>query len=164
MADETYPWTGAFTELSADDQLAVAQLVVKGRAVSGTVDDLLARLGRTKCVALLREAGTDRIAGTAAWKTPGTTYRRDKFVAAGAPIRGFETAPELGYVVIAADKRGGRLSGGLVNAIVNEITLPTFATTDNKTMRGNLERSGFTRVGHDFEGKKGDLSLWTIRP
>lgn len=38
--------------------------------------------------------------------------------------------------------QGKQLSGGLVQAIVRQITQPTFATTDNNT----LERSGFTAL------------------
>lgn len=164
MADETHLWSGAFNDLDPSDQLVVAQLVVKGRAVTGTVNNLLARLKRTRCVALLRETGTDHIVAAAAWKQPTAAYRRDKFVAADAPIAGFETASELGYVVIAPEMQGKKLSGVLVQAIVTRITEPTFATTDNNTMRNNLERSGFTRVGKDWQGKKGKLSLWTVTP
>lgn len=164
MADETYPWTGTFTDLPAADQIAVAQLVVRGKAVVGTIDDILARLTRTRCVALLREANSDRIVAVAAWKQPAKTYRRGNFNSAGVPIAGFETAPELGYVVIASDMRGKQLSGGLVDAIVAQITEPTFATTDSPTMRNNLERSGFTRAGNEWQGKKGMLTLWTITP
>lgn len=164
MAYDTYPWSGSFDDLAPDDQRAVAQLIVSGKAVVGTVDDLLARLKRTRCVALLRETATGRIVGAAAWKRPAVAYRQDKFAAAGAPIAGFEAAPELGYVVIASDMRGKQLSGGLVTAVTEKITEPTFATTDSNTMRNNLERSGFTRVGGEWRGKKGMLSLWTIRP
>ncbi|MCM2505551.1 hypothetical protein NDN16_17945 [Aureimonas altamirensis] len=162
MADDIYPWSGSFNDLATDEQRAVAQLVVSGKAVVGTVDDLLARLKRTRCVALLREAGSDRIVAAAAWKQPAATYRRDSFTKAGVSIAGFEAAPELGYVVIATDMQGKQLSGVLVTAITEKITEPTFATTDSNTMRNNLERSGFTRVGGEWQGKKGMLSLWTI--
>lgn len=138
--------------------------MVNGKAVSGTVDDLLARLQRTRRVALLREAGTDRIVAVAAWKRPGTAYRQSKFNAAAAPIAGFETAPEFGYVVRAADMQGKQLSGHLVDAIVEHITEPTFATTGSNTMRNHLERVGFKRVGGDWKGKYGMLSLWTFTP
>ncbi|OYW86665.1 MAG: hypothetical protein B7Z20_06935 [Sphingobium sp. 32-64-5] len=164
MADDPYPWSGDFNALDPTDQHAVAELVVKGKAVTGTVDELLTRLKRTRCVALLREADTNRIVAAAAWKTPAATYRRKSFAAASVPITGFEAAPELGYVVIASDMRGRHLSGGLVDAIAHHITEPTFATTSSNTIRNNLQRSGFTRVGGDWEGKDGTLSLWTIVP
>lgn len=164
MTDDIYPWTGNFNDLAPDDQRAVAQLVVRGEAVAGTVEDLLARLKRARCVALLREVGTDRIVGAAAWKQPVATYRREDFTKACAQIAGFEAAPELGYVVIAPDMQGKQLSGGLVAAIAEKLTEPTFATTDSNTMRNNLERSGFSRVGGEWQGKKGLLSLWTIIP
>ena len=108
--------------------------------------------------------GTDRIIAVAAWKRPGTAYRQAKFKAAAAPIAGFETASELGYVVRAADRQGKQLSAGLVDAIVEHITEPTFATTSSNTMRNHLERVGFKRVGGDWQGKNGMLSLWTITP
>lgn len=164
MADGTFSWSGNFNDLVPDDQRAVAQLVVAGGAVVGTVDDLLARLKRSRRVALLREKRTNRIVAAAAWKRPVAAYRRDNFIKADASIEGFETASELGYVVISPDMQGKQLSGGLVTAIVEQITEPTFATTDSNTMRRNLQRSGFTRVGSEWQGKKGMLSLWTIKP
>lgn len=164
MTDETYPWSGQFTDLTATEQLAAAQLVVRGKAVIGTVDELLARLRRTQFVALLRETAGGRIVAMAALKQPTATYRRGNFTAAGVPIATFEAALELGYVVIAPDMRGKQLSGGLVDTIVAQITEPTFATTDSPTMRNNLKRSGFTRIGNEWQGKKGMLSLWIIAP
>lgn len=163
MAD-TYPWSGDFNDLVPGDQRSVAELVVRGKAVTGTINDLLTRLKRTRSVTLLREASTNRIVAVAAWKQPAATYRRNNFAKAGASLAGFEAAPELGYVVISGDMKGKQLSGGLVAAIVERITEPTFATTDSTTMRNNLERSGFIRVGGEWQGKKGMLSLWTITP
>lgn len=164
MADDASSWSGDFNDLGLDDQHAVAQLVVEGRAVVGTVDDLLARLKRSRSVALLREKSTNRIIAVAALKRPAAAYRRGSFIKADASIAGFETAAELGYVVVSPDMRGKHLSGILVAAIVEQITAPTFATTDSDTMRHNLERSGFTRIGSEWEGEKGMLSLWTITP
>lgn len=162
--NETYLWSGIFGDLSLDDQRSVARLVEEGGAIEGTAEDIMLRLKRTRRLALLRVKATDRIVGSAALKTPNRAYRRDKFAAAGVPIIGYEDAPELGYVVIADDKKGKRLSGCLVDAIAQEIREPAFATTDDNTMRHNLERSGFTRVGQQWQGKKGALSLWTITP
>ncbi|TYC91551.1 hypothetical protein [Novosphingobium sp. BW1] len=164
MADDTYPWSGDFNDLSPEDQRTVAHLVVRGKAVDGTVDDLSARLKRTRCVALIRVKDGNRIVAAAAWKRPGTAYRQSKFKAANAPIAGFEAAPELGYIVRAADMQGRQLSGGLVDAIIQHITEPTFATTGSNTIRNHLERVGFKRVGRDFAGNNGMLSLWTIAP
>lgn len=121
MADDTYPWSGDFNDLSPEDQRTVAHLVVRGKAVDGTVDDLSARLKRTRCVALIRVKDGNRIVAAAAWKRPGTAYRQSKFKAANAPIAGFEAAPELGYIVRAADMQGRQLSGGLVDAIIRHI-------------------------------------------
>ena len=164
MSDDIYPWSGDFSNLGPDDQRTVAQLVVDGKAVLGTVDVLLIRLRRTRKIALLREAGTNRIVAAAAWKKPADGYRSSTFTKAGAPIAGFETALELGYVVVSPSMQGKQLSGGLVTAIVEQVTTPTFATTDSNTMCNNLKRSGFIRVGGEWQGEKGRLSLWTITP
>jgi hypothetical protein len=159
---ETYPCDGTFADLAPADQLSVAQLVKDGGAIIGTVEQIIARLKRTRKLALLRETVTDRIVGAAALKTPEPDYRADKFAEAGVPITRFEDASELGYVVIAKDKRGLQLSGGLVDEIVNDITESVFATTDNHTMRNNLTRSGFMRAGDEWPGQKGALSLWLL--
>lgn len=162
VENETYSWSGVFGDLNSNDQLSVTRLVEDGGAIEGTAEKIITRLKRTRKLALLRVKATDRIIGVAALKTPNQRYREDKFAAAGVSIAGFETAPELGYVVIAEDMQGRRLSGGLVEAIAKEIREPAFATTDSNTMRNNLQRSGFTRVGQEWQGKKGALSLWTI--
>lgn len=162
--NDTYLWSGAFDDLDFNDQRLLARLIEDGGAIEGTVEVIIQRLKRTRKLALLRVNATDCIVGAAALKTPGQRYRADTFAAAGFPINGYETAPELGYVVIAEEMKGRRLSGNLVNAIIKEIREPTFATTDGNTMRNNLQRLGFTRVGREWQGRKGALSLWTITP
>jgi predicted GNAT family N-acyltransferase len=164
LDNETYPWSGTFGDLGSDDQHSVTRLVFEGGAIEGTTEQILVRLGRTRKLALLRVKATDRIVGVAALKVPADAYRWNKFVAACVPIAGFETAPELGYVVVAKDMRGRRLSGELVELISKEIREPSFATTDSSTMMKNLQRSGFVRAGQEWQGQKGALSLWTFTP
>lgn len=164
IESEIYRWCGVFDDLNSDDQLSVARLVKDGGAIEGTVEKITQRLKRTSKVTLLRVNMTNRIVGIAALKTPTGKYRADKFAATGVPITGYETALELGYVVIAEDMQGKRLSGGLCDAIANEICEPAFATTDSSTMMRNLQRSGFTKAGLEWQGRKGVLSLWTITP
>lgn len=162
VESETYCWIGVFHDLDMAGQLAVAQLVIEGRAVVGTPDQIIDRLKRTRMLALLRERETDRIVGVAALKSPDQRYRTNKFNNAGVPIAGYETAPELGYVVVAKDMRGKQLSGKLVDAIALEIDEPTFATTGDHTMKNNLHRAGFIRVGRDWQGHNSALTLWVI--
>ena len=84
---------------------------------------------------------------------------------AGASLAGFEAAPELGYVVISGEMRGQRLSrwsrrrNRRANYRADLSRLP-----ETIRMRNNLERSDFVRVGGEWQGKKGMLSLWTITP
>ena len=164
LENETYPWSGVFSDLSSDDQHSVTRLVYEGGAIEGTTAQISERLGRTRKLALLRLKATDRIVGVAALKVPTDGYRANKFAAACVPIAGFEKAPELGYVVVAEDMRGRRLSGDLVDMISKEILEPSFATTDSSTMMKNLQRSGFVRAGQEWQGQKGALSLWTFTP
>ncbi|TIL38594.1 hypothetical protein [Mesorhizobium sp.] len=161
---DAYPWVGAFDDLSPNDSFLVAQLVVDGGAVVGDVKQLAGRLKEAQMIALFREQGTDRIIGVASLKSPDRRYRMDRFSDAGVEITGYEAAPELGYVVVAKDMRGRQLSGRLVELIAGKIREPAFATTDSDTMKNNLLRSGFIRVGREWKGKKGALSLWTLTP
>lgn len=161
---DTYRWAGTFDDLDPNDRLSVAQLVVDGGAVFGTVGEIATRLKNARLLVLLREEGTDRIVGVGSLKTPDPGYRLNKFADAGIAIGGYEDALELGYVVVAEDKRGEQLSGLVVDLIAKEVREPTFATTDSNTMKNNLSRSGFTRVGRDWQGQKGALSLWTLTP
>jgi hypothetical protein len=159
---DTCPWIGSFDDLNPEDRLSVAQLVVDGRAVVGTADQIAARLKAARVLALLREKGTDRIVGVGSLKNPHPSYRLKTFGHAGVAIDGYEEAPELGYVVVAEDMRGNHLSDRIVKLIAAEIGEPAFATTDNPIMKTNLSRAGFIRAGRDWKGQQGTLSLWTL--
>lgn len=161
---ELYSWLGEFAELKADDQRSIAQIVKDGGAIVGNIKQVINRLSRTQMLLLFRDQANDRIVGVVALKTPSQKYRANKFAAAGVPITGFKMALELGYVVVAEDMRGRRLSGDLVNAIKRCITEPVFATTDSNTMKNNLTRSGFTMAGKEWQGQKAMLSLWILTP
>src|SRR3546814_20939718 len=66
--------------------------------------------------------------------------------------------------LVHRDRRGQMLSGDIVEAIAAAIHEPAFATTDSNTMCNHLERSGFMRVGTDWQGSTGTLSLRVIDP
>lgn len=157
-------WTGTFEELATEEKEEVARLVLDGGAVDATREQIGNRLRKASRLALLRDCSTGRVAGVAALKRPNRAYRRRKFADAGVPLSGFENAPELGYVVVAEAKRGQKLSGRLVELIAQNLREPAFATTDSDTMKNNLERSGFSRAGSEWQGTKGRLSLWTFKP
>jgi hypothetical protein len=158
------PWIGTFDDLEATDRLAAVQLVVAGGAVVGGIAQLTTRLRNAHRLGLLREPPSGRIIGVAALKRPDPHYRTQVFEHAGVAIVGYAVSPELGYVVVAGDKRGNQLSGRLVNLIAEKTHEPVFATTDNRTMKSNLLRSGFTRAGREWDGQKGALSLWLLAP
>lgn len=99
--------------------------------------------------------------GAAALKTPLGSYRTKIFRSAGVPLTGYETAPEVGYVVVAKEMRGRGLATNLVDAIVSQIQIPTFATTDDDAMKHILATAGFKNVGLEWKGNRGKLTLWT---
>lgn len=157
-------WSGPFASLGADDRSVVTQLVLSGGAVVATSMQIAERLGRARLIALLRSQGTDRIIGVASLKEPARGYRVGRFADAGVPIAGFETAPELGYVVVAEDIRRKGHSERLVGLMLNEVAEAVYATTDNDYMKKTLVKSGFAAVGGEWEGERGMLSLWTYVP
>lgn len=159
-----YLWSGTFDELNEGDQRSVAQLIEDGGAVSGSTETITRRLERTLMLTLLRVCTNGQIVGVAALKTPEPKYRADKFAKAGVPISNYATASEFGYVVVAREMRGRRLSGKLVGAIVKKLREPTFATTDDNAMRSNLKKAGFVQAGREWMGQRGKLSLWIIDP
>lgn len=155
-------WSGSFADLRLLDQCAVAELVKGGGAIQGSVEEILPRLRRTRMITVLRKGEGGPIIGVGALKAPLQHYRQSRFANAGASIAGFEEAPELGYVVVHSDWRGQRLSGDLVKAIAEATHESVFATTDSNTMCNNLTRSGFIRLGTDWQGSKAPLSLWGL--
>jgi hypothetical protein len=113
------PWVGLYDDLNQDDRLAVAQLVFDGGAVVGNATQLARRLRNARLLALLRDRETVRIVGVAALKIPDPGYRLNNFGNAGVAITGYESAPELGYVVVAGDMRGRQLSSPLLGSRPN---------------------------------------------
>ena len=156
------PWIGKAGDLTPADLLSIARLVFDGRAVRGTVEQISARLENAHQLALFRDEGSGRIVAVAALKRPDPGYRRDTFDHAVVPIAGHEEAPELGYVVVAEDKRGRHLSSKLMDLILNDVDGPVFSTTDDETMKKNLRRAGFKQVGQAWKGNRGVLSLWVV--
>ena len=159
---ETYLQRSSFSDLHAVDQKSTVELVAQGGAIEGTAKEIGLRLKRARQLALLRIKATNRIIGVAALKNPDSNYRAKTFNKACFPISCYENAPELGYVVVAEDMRGRRFSGCLVHAITADTQEPTFATTDDTAMQHNLQRSGFVKVGKEWQGNRGVLTLWLL--
>ena len=116
-----------------------------------------AELPRSKVVAIARKG--DEIVGVGAIKR----VRRD-YVARIAQRSGVTLAsetPELGYVARDRKHRGSRLSLRIVAALLSMHRGPLFATTDHDRMKQTLSESGFVEQGHEWQGKRGWLSLWT---
>jgi hypothetical protein len=68
--------------------------------------------------------------------------------------------PELGYVAVALQHRRKRLSHQLVGALLKATPGGLFATTDDENMMRTLSSAGFARHGSNWQGRRGQLSLW----
>jgi len=87
--------------------------------------------------------------------------KRARYAASVAKKSNFQFAagtPELGYVAVASNHQGARLSGRIVAGLVGAGDL--FATTSNPRMKKTLTRAGFMQKGQEWKGRKGQLSLW----
>ncbi len=133
---------------TAADLDSFCKLVVMGDQVDPS--GLHQRVLAAHTLVFLREGNT--LAGIAAIKKPGKSYRRAVFKKADVLDEGFEL--ELGWVVVAAAYRGRNLSHHLVEAAVSLVHDPLFATsrTDNAPMHKTLKRCGFARAGSPYPG------------
>jgi GNAT superfamily N-acetyltransferase len=68
--------------------------------------------------------------------------------------------PELGYVAVAPQHRRKGLSHRLVAALVAVQRGGLFATTYDKGMMKTLTAAGFAQKGHEWLGRKHQVSLW----
>lgn len=67
---------------------------------------------------------------------------------------------ELGYIVVDKQRRGAGLGERIVRELLTEVW-NLFATTSNPAMMTVFRKTGFDKVGKEWQSKKGDmLSLW----
>jgi hypothetical protein len=68
--------------------------------------------------------------------------------------------PELGYVAVHPYHRGKGLSGRIVGELLSNNKGSLFATTSSDAMKRTLTSAGFVPQGKEWEGQRGQLSLW----
>lgn len=140
--------------LSASELDGCASILEKGSAVN--VDSAREELPHAVVVAVLTFEQT--IVGLGAIK-----QARPWYAAKIAQRSGTTVDPgmnELGYVAIDRTHRGQHLSTRIVETLVSNFGESLFATTDSEPMKCALQRNGFVRQGHEWDGKRGCLSLW----
>jgi GNAT superfamily N-acetyltransferase len=139
--------------LSAQECAELAHIVAEGGALG---IDCAAELGRAAAVATV--ALRNSIIGVAAIKA-----KRPSYAAKIAERSGFSFSSdtrELGYVAVRPESRGLGLSRNLVDALLDGLDEPLFATTSSDRMQRVLNAAGFVQRGKTWPGRRGALSLW----
>jgi len=68
--------------------------------------------------------------------------------------------PELGYVAVDEKHQNRGISHRIVAELMSKHEGQLFATTFDPYMKITLTKAGFTQVGREWPGRKGQLSLW----
>lgn len=152
-------WVGSPAKCAANDVTAAATLIKTGGAIDAKLAVLEGRLRRSRTLAFCQKEG--QVVGVGCLKNPVPNYRERVFTKAGVSMDRFQDAPELGYVTVDETMRGQGLAHQLVEALVKILEEPCYATTDDDTMKRMLGRSGFLKLGTEWTGQRGTLSLWT---
>ena len=138
--------------LGGSDLEKCTAIIEAGGAVAVDV----AKLRQASALVLARKGS--EIVGVASVKA-----MRPGYTAGIARKSGVTMAPEtaeLGYVAVDRAHQGQGLSHRLVNELLRSQKGALFATTDNPRMKRVLSSAGFQRKGHEWKGKRGQLSLW----
>lgn len=95
----------------------------------------------------------DELAGVAAIKVALLSYRKRVKQKTETRIALEDISHEFGYVVVAPNHRGKKLSQSMASALLESDPNSIFATstTDNDRMHKTLERHGFVREGIQYD-------------
>jgi len=130
----------------SDDELnAFVELVEAGGEVA---PGLKARIERAVTLAMLY--GGDELIGTAGIKRPNANYHQRVFCKAKTTLTADDYPFEVGWVSISPSHRGRRLTGPLMDAVIDAPRSGAiFSTTraNHKTMHHVLTDRGFVKVG-----------------
>jgi GNAT superfamily N-acetyltransferase len=152
----------AAQDLSGDQRAAFIRLVQEGGEVGKTA---LATNMKNARVLILGSVAGD-VKGIAALKRPQASYckkiRERAGVEVGEPLYPYE----LGYVVLAPEARGKRISHRLVaEALAHADGRAIFATArdENRAMLATLATAGFRRVGREYRGRNNQKMRLLVR-
>ncbi len=144
----------SFNKLGKEERAACVDIVTAGGAVSPVHAE--AELPLAPVTAIVKSG--EEIVGVGAIKRA-----RPGYAAGRAQKSGYAFDPnmnELGYVAVQRKHWDHGLSARLVEVLLSKHVGPLWATTDNDAMKPTLERAGFVRKGHEWDGERGCLSLW----
>ncbi len=143
-------------DLSDADLDTAAALVKNGGAVRGDTKRKLQR-----AIELATATCRGQVVGVGAIKA--TNESRARSVAQSSQFEFPPETPELGYVVVDDRHKDNGLSLRITAQLLLLKKAAFFATTDDQFMKSTLGKAGFSRKGRDWQGERGQLSLW-IRP
>jgi GNAT superfamily N-acetyltransferase len=143
-------------DLSSTELDRCVALVTSGGAVA--VGFAQAELPRASVLAVVRHK--TEIVGVGAIKRI-----RDYYAVGIASTQksgfGFDkNMPEVGYIAVDDRHRGQGLSHRILEQLLAKKDGPLFATTDEVRMKKTLTAHGFAMKGAEWEGDRGQLSLW----
>lgn len=146
-------------DLSKDDLAACVAIIKTGDAVDP--ESAERELPLAQAVAVVRKDG--QVVGVGAIKRIRRGYASIVAERSGSDFS--SQTPELGYVSVAADHQGHRLSARISSVLLSGIDQqgPVFATTSNPRMKATLAKVGFVQEGQEWDGDSGRLSLWLKR-
>jgi len=108
-------------------------------------------------VLVIARSGGD-IVGVGAIKRARPTYAAGRAKKSGFAFD--KDTLELGYVAVCCKHRKRGLSKQIVAELLAKYNGRLFATTDHDGMKKTLGGSGFVKKGKEWEGERGQLSLW----
>ncbi len=140
--------------LDVSDLAACLALIKTGAAVN--TNSAAKELPRAIALATARTG--EQIAGVGAIKRARLAYASRISTRSKFPFDPHMS--ELGYVAVASDHQGQKLSPRIVAALLSKHAGPLFATTDNERMKKTLVKAGFSQRGEEWKGSRGVLTLW----
>jgi predicted GNAT family N-acyltransferase len=124
----------------------------------GAVDIASAKRGLKVATKIAVAKKSGKIAGLAVLKASRPAYASRIATLSTSSIG--KGSIELGYVAVSLDARGRGLGGDLLDALLDRVQGPLFATTSSNKMKKMLRDRGFQKTGTTWKGKAGRLSLW----
>jgi predicted GNAT family N-acyltransferase len=149
-------WTTSIARkpLSQTTVRICAEILKEGAAVD--VGSAKRGLGNAKKIALAKNG--KEIIAVAALKAFRPKYAAKVAQQSSATIE--RDTLELGYVGVRLAHRGKGLGGDVVQALLEGVNDPLFATTSSSAMAKILSGHGFTKSGKPWSGMAGRLTLW----
>jgi hypothetical protein len=134
-------------------------LVIEGGAIDHKYVD--SELPQVACLAMAYQKNI--LVGVGAIKRIRKDYTTQ--VGRNAGVTLYPGTPELGYVAVAPAHREHGVAGVIVQALVNTVNVPMYATTGHPHMVSPLRKASFEVQGNAWNGRNHQaLRLWVRNP